>query len=106
MGRPVARPVVLIRLLGRSAADYDEEGLGAVDGGAEGVRVPVADVLDLEVVPEVAGVGPAVFSGGDDVAFVGGELGGEDGVPDAQDGGVVVGGCLVQGLADGGVSEL
>lgn len=109
MGRPVAGPVVLVRLLGCRAADYDQEGLGAVDGGVEGVGVVVADVLDLQVVPEVAGVGPAVFAGGDDVALVGGELGGEDCVPDAEDGGVVaglVGGCLVEGLTDGGVGEL
>lgn len=109
MGRPVDRAVVLVRLPGSRAADYDEEGLGAVDGGVEGVGVAVADVLDLQVVPEVARVGPAVFAGGHDVALVGGELGEEDGVPDAQDGGVVaglVGGCLVEGLADGGVGEL
>lgn len=116
---PVFRPLTRVGVFGCRAADYDQEGLGAVNGDVEtagtvvrvgiGVGVAGADVLDLHVVPEVAGVVPAVFAGGDDVALPGGELGCQDAVPDAEDDSVaawVVGACLVEGLADSGVGEL
>jgi hypothetical protein len=86
-------------MLGSRAADHNQED----------VRGSAAHVLDLHVVPQVTFVVPAMLPRTDNIALPGGELRGEDRIPDSQDRVVpagVVRADLVDGLADCVVREL
>lgn len=99
MDGPLVQTLVGVGVVPGGAADHHQEEVGAV----------VADVLDLQVVPQIPLVEPAVLAGAGYVALPGGELGGEDAIPDTQDGGVAAGMVrleLIDCLFDRVVGEL